>query len=196
MGSLAIPDPTPESREKGRAARRTTPWLREARLVPGRSLCRGRKVEAGVEAMAPPGIGDRRGGWGPNPVRRLASESSASWTRRVGSLDRGSVGSWLCSWAVSIAEVDGRHALGVCLWQSRRDSRSVHVGLGHTGLTRSRGAKTMSEAGPRQAQVRWQALGDLVVRSWCLRKQGPRVGRGGEGTRRGKASWFRGCGCL
>lgn len=196
MGSLAIPDPAPESREKGRAARRTTPWLREAQLVPGRSRCRGRKVEAGDEAMAPPGIGDRRGGRGPNPARRLASESSASWTRRVGSLDRGSVGSWLCSWAVSIAEVDGRHALGACLWQSRRDSRSVHAGPGHTGLTRGRRAKTMSEAGPRQAQVRWQALGDFAVRVRYLRKQGPEAKRGGEGTRRGKASWFRRRGCL
>jgi hypothetical protein len=85
-----------------------------------------------------PGIGDRRGGRGPNPARRVSSKSSASWMRRVGSLDRGSDGSRLCSWAVLIAEVDGRHALGACLWQhasgmfasgSSRDSRSVRARL-------------------------------------------------------------------
>jgi hypothetical protein len=54
---------------------------------------------------------------GPQPRQEVSSKSSASWMRRVGCLDRGSDGSWLCSWAVLIAEVDGRHALGAYLWQ-------------------------------------------------------------------------------
>lgn len=102
---------------------------------------------------------------GPQPRQEVSSKSSASWTRYVGDLDRDSGGSWLCSWAVLIAEVDGRHRVSDTIIQLA----GWFPGIAHRftwGLPRgnSKGEDDVrSRPTAAKSWVRWRVLDDPVT---------------------------------
>jgi len=93
----------------------------------------------------PPGVGDRCGGRGPNPFRRVTSQSSASWTRSIERTAGDRAVSWLCLRAVLVAEVDERRLVQV--YHLRRAASLSRIRLGLATCVTHGGERTL-EAGP------------------------------------------------
>lgn len=107
---------------------------------PGRRWVEGpvtiREGRAGTEAPASSGFGGRRGGWGLNPVGPARAGQA-----NVGEVEPGSEGSWLCSWAVLIAEAGERSSV-----------EGVLVPVKRSSLTRRLWRRGLAEANAGEAE--------------------------------------------
>lgn len=134
----ACPCGNPSS-ERARRGRRLCPWplIRESSAGARWKLSFGPQgSRKGGTLGGHPVSGSRRGGWGLHPVRRNPPSPARAGGAVSTMTDRGSTGSWLCSWAVRIAEID----------EERRHPASSEAGLGARSRTATRD--------------RWRALRD------------------------------------
>lgn len=157
-----------------------------------------RKVRSGDDVGVSPGDGGRCGGWGPNPFRRFSPSPAQAGGAASGVRTGDRAVTWLCSWAVLVAEVDERRPVQVYFRARAASSHERSLGSGHPA-SRTGGERALTAG--HGGDIVGLAAGCLRFRAFSRARRkpsavaGPEVRAsagaswsGGGSTRRGKAS--------